>query len=180
MLTSTSKEDQAKRGIRPNPDGDIDLPGAPYQTFRYPPCPTCLSSTPNGYEPLKVDQDGAWVPSASKVEGEPARIAGILKPAVVMFGEAIPQEVRIATENVVGNAERLLVLGSSLATYSAWKLVRTVREDRHRPLGLVNLGGVRGEEALFGGMPADEDGTEGLRISLDAGEILNGVLQVLK
>ncbi|KKF97392.1 NAD-dependent protein deacetylase SRT2 [Ceratocystis platani] len=70
--------------IRSNPDGDVEVPGAQYQTFRYPACPRCLVSPTEDAmgrkHKVEVDGDGAWIPTST---------GGVLKPAVVQFGENI-------------------------------------------------------------------------------------------
>lgn len=141
-----STEDPKRReqlGYRTNPDGDADVPGAPYTTFRYPPCPRCLRDPPRLPDGSKAqvlaDNDGAWSERSN---------AGILKPNVIMFGESIPSNVKTAAEAAVDAADRLLVIGSSLATYSAFRLAKQAF-DRGIPIGILNLGGVRKEEAFF-------------------------------
>ncbi|KAH9868608.1 hypothetical protein J1614_007680 [Plenodomus biglobosus] len=124
------------KGLKANPDGDVDVPNAPYTTFRYPPCPTCLARPPKnphgtGELAVRVDQDGAWDPSSE---------AGVLKPAVIMFGESIPPATKVAAEQAVDAAGRLLVVGTSLATYSAWRLVKRAKE-RGVPIAVLNVGG---------------------------------------
>ncbi|KAI9775271.1 MAG: hypothetical protein M1839_001323 [Geoglossum umbratile] len=152
------------KSIKTNPDGDVDIPGAPYSTFRYPACPKCLTASPADADArVDVDQDGAWLDSGT---------AGVLKPSVVMFGESISEAVKSAAEQAIDSASRLLVVGSSLATYSAFRLVRRARE-RGLPVGVLNLGGVRGEQSLFG------EG-EGVRIDMDAGKVLPGVVNKLE
>ncbi|RAL07296.1 putative SIR2 family histone deacetylase [Aspergillus homomorphus CBS 101889] len=144
-LDTNNREEQRRRGLKINPDGDVDLPEAPYSTFRYPSCPTCLEKPPRGQDGnlarVDVEQDGAWLPSST---------AGILKPGVIMFGENIDPAVKEAAEEAIDDAGRLLVLGSSLATYSAWRLVERAYK-RGMPIGIINLGGVRNEAILFGG-----------------------------
>jgi NAD-dependent deacetylase sirtuin 4 len=168
VIQSATKEEQAAKGIRPNPDGDIDLPGAPYSTFSYPPCPTCLEKTPEGYEPVVVDSAGAWKLPEKTVKPT----AGVLKPAVVMFGEGIPPNVRFAADEAVAQADTMLVVGSSLATYSAFKLAKTIKEQG-KSLGVLNLGGVRGEAEFF------PDETNSVRVAWDAGEVLQGVVDLI-
>ncbi|CAI4218819.1 unnamed protein product, partial [Parascedosporium putredinis] len=77
------------KGLRTNPDGDVDLADAPYTTFRYPPCPSCLAEAPRLFRRdellVETDDDGAWKAGST---------AGILKPAVIMFGESIPRGSR--------------------------------------------------------------------------------------
>lgn len=142
-LDTDRPEEQRRRGLKLNPDGDVDLPEAPYSTFRYPSCPACLEKPPQLQDgtPARVDveRDGAWLPSST---------AGILKPAVTMFGENIDPLVKLAAEEAIDDAGRLLVLGTSLATYSAWRLVERAYK-RGMPVGIINLGGVRNESLLL-------------------------------
>ncbi|RHZ49700.1 putative SIR2 family histone deacetylase [Aspergillus thermomutatus] len=143
-LDTNNPEEQRRKGFKLNPDGDVDLAEAPYSTFRYPSCPNCLENPPRLKDGtparVEVENDGAWLPSSA---------AGILKPAVVMFGENIGPEVKSAAEEAIDDAGRLLILGSSLATYSAWRLVERAHK-RGMPIALINLGGVRNESVLFG------------------------------
>ncbi|KAB8349752.1 hypothetical protein FH972_023766 [Carpinus fangiana] len=167
-LETENPDERRAKGLRTNPDGDVDLPDAPYSTFRYPPCPHCLADPA-----LKVeaDADGAWAPYS---EG------GVLKPAVVMFGESIKPEVKSAAEHAVDEAGRILVLGSSLATYSAWRLVKRAR-DRGMPIGVLNLGGVRGEESFLEDViGTGSRGETGVRASESTEKVLPMVVQRLR
>lgn len=152
-----------KLGMRSNPDGDVDLPDAPYTTFRYPPCPKCLENPKKlenkTSEIVQTDNEGAWALPSN---------GGILKPAVVMFGESIRDSVKHAAEDAIDAAGKLLVLGTSLATYSAWRLAKRAK-DRGMPIAIVNIGGVRGEELLFKDLDPDQLGNEGVRteVSID-------------
>lgn len=162
------------KGLKTNPDGDVDLEGAPYTTFRYPPCPNCLAESPrllrNQGLTIDVDEDGAW-----KAGGT----AGVLKPAVIMFGESIPQRVKMAAESAIDKAGRMLVLGTSLATGSAWMLARRAKE-RGMPMGVVNIGGIRGEEQFFSDMDVEQPGTQGVRVEFPTDTILPDVVDQLK
>lgn len=185
-LTTENPEERARRGLRSNPDGDVDVPGAPYTTFRYPACPTCLSSPPHTADGTRAvvatDADGAWIPpTSSKYSSTTGSGTGILKPAVIMFGESIPSEVKTAAEEAIDEAGKILVLGSSLATYSAWRLVKRA-VDRGMKIGIVNLGGVRKEEGFF-----DEaerlmqgDGSERLRIAQSTEDVLPSVVEAIR
>src|SRR5579862_6318680 len=68
-LDIESPTERQARGIKTNPDGDVDLPGAPYSTFRYPACPQCLVAPPTGIDgkatQVNVDRDGAWLDSST-------------------------------------------------------------------------------------------------------------------
>ncbi|KAF4982387.1 hypothetical protein FZEAL_1976 [Fusarium zealandicum] len=170
-------EDPAERrfkGIKMNPDGDVDLPDAPYTTFRYPSCPKCLSKPPktgDGHQHVvKVDSDGAWkLPST----------AGILKPAVVMFGESIATGVKQAAEEAIDGAGKLFVVGTSLATYSAWRLAKRA-QDRGMPMAIISMGGVRGEDKLFVDLDPNQQGEQGVRVSLSTDDLLPALLSALR
>ncbi|KAL9131755.1 MAG: hypothetical protein Q9175_006683 [Cornicularia normoerica] len=173
-LDSENPAERKARGLKSNPDGDVDVPDAPYTTFRYPACPTCLASPPilsNGIRAsIEVDGDGAWSPTSN---------AGVLKPAVVMFGESIASDIRIAAERAIDEASRILVVGSSLATYSAWRLVRRAKE-RHLPIGILNLGGVRGEESFYADLETANEGELGFRCNESADQLLPKVVDNLR
>src|SRR5438045_5537826 len=46
VLDTENPKELREWGMKTNPDGDVDLPDAPYTTFRYPACPTCLGNPP--------------------------------------------------------------------------------------------------------------------------------------
>lgn len=169
-LDTDNPEEQRRKGLKLNPDGDVELPGAPYSTFRYPSCPTCLESPPrmaNGTSSrVEVESDGAWSPSSN---------AGILKPAVTMFGENVEPRMKQAAEEAIQEAGRLLVMGSSLATFSAWRLVEQAHK-RGMPIGIINVGGVRNESHLFEGV-AEHGGAlaQHVRCSLEAESVMPSV-----
>ena len=173
-LDSENPDERRSKGLKSNPDGDVDVPNAPYTTFRYPACPKCLSNPPILLDGTKVaveiDKDGAWLPSST---------GGVLKPAVTMFGESIATPVRDAAESAINDAARVLVVGSSLATYSAWRLVKKAKEQG-KPIAILNLGGVRGEEAFYTGMPLGNDGEYGVRCNESASKVLPMIVERLK
>lgn len=173
-LDTENPDERRAKGMKTNPDGDVDLPGAPYTTFRYPACPHCLAhppTAPDGTQTeVEVDHDGAWKPPST---------AGILKPSVVMFGESIRGAVKEGAEHAIDESGRLLVLGTSLATYSAWRLARRAQE-RGMPIGILNLGGVRGEELFFQNLPSGQEGEAGVRVDLGTDKVLPGLVDSLK
>lgn len=173
-LDTENPDERRAKGMKTNPDGDVDLPGAPYTTFRYPACPHCLANPPiagDGTETIvEVDEEGAWKPTST---------AGILKPAVVMFGESIAGRVKEAAEQAIDGSGRLLILGTSLATYSAWRLAKRANE-RGMPIGILNLGGVRGEDAFFQKLPIGQAGEAGVRVELRTDKVLPGLVDQLK
>ena len=173
-LDSENPVERQAKGLKSNPDGDVDVPNAPYTTFRYPACPTCLACPPilaDGTRAcVEVDRDGAWSDTSN---------AGVLKPAVVMFGESIASDIRLAAERAIDEASRILVIGSSLATYSAWRLVRRAKE-RHLPIGILNLGGVRGEESFYADLNTANEGELGIRCNESADHLLPRVVDDLR
>ncbi|KAL2271838.1 hypothetical protein VTJ83DRAFT_1209 [Remersonia thermophila] len=171
LRRAVAEEGEGAHAIRTNPDGDAEVPGAPYTTFRYPACPTCLRDPPPGIAAVvEVDGDGAWSPTSN---------AGILKPAVVMFGENIADHVKLAADEAIDGAGRLLVLATSLATYSAWRLVKRAK-DRGMPIAVVNLGGVRGEDAFFAGLDPHQTGAQGVRVDMSTDVVLPALVRELQ
>ncbi|KAL6244504.1 hypothetical protein RBB50_008746 [Rhinocladiella similis] len=186
-LDTENPVERRKKGFRTNPDGDADVPGAPYTMFRYPACPSCLKRPPILSDGSKghvdVDKDGAWVPSSTSTNG-----VGVLKPNVIMFGESIPASVKAEAEAAIDAAGRILVIGSSLATYSAWRLVKHAHE-RGMGIGILNMGGVRKEELFFGEYRHHDNGAgdgmsasrrEVVRASLPSEEILPAVVELVQ
>ncbi|EGD97297.1 Sir2 family protein [Trichophyton tonsurans CBS 112818] len=99
-LETDDVEQQRQRGLKLNPDGDVDLPNAHYSDFRYPACPRCLERPPQRRPDgsaaiVEADADGALAAVSN---------AGILKPAVVMFGQSVDDEVKLAAEEAVDEA----------------------------------------------------------------------------
>lgn len=173
-LDSENPAERNAKGLKSNPDGDVDVPNAPYTTFRYPACPTCLAKPPllaDGTKArVETDSDGAWSPTSN---------AGILKPAVVMFGESIASAVKESAEAAIDEAGRILVIGSSLATYSAWRLVKQAK-GRKMPIGILNLGGVRGEDQFYIDDVSRNGGELGVRCNQSADQVLPKVVDNLR
>lgn len=72
------------------------------------------------------------------------RCGGLIKPAVVFFGEQLPADVVERAYDVVGEADALLVVGSSLTVWSGYRLVRAAA-DESKPVYIVNLGETRAD-----------------------------------
>ncbi len=64
---------------------------------------------------------------------------GRLKPSVVFFGENVPRPIHDASNDMLQNAQALLVVGSSLAVYSGYRFLLHAHK-RHIPTALINLG----------------------------------------
>lgn len=84
---------------------------------------------------------------------------GFLKPDVVFFGENVPAERVKRVNQEVARCSSLLVLGSSLSTFSAFRIILQAGVA-HKPVCIVNIGKNR----------ADSLATE--RIEARCGEIL--------
>ena len=72
------------------------------------------------------------------------RCGGILKPDVVFFGEPVPRDRFRRALELVETSASLLVLGSSLAVGSGYRIV-TAAAHRGMPVAIVNRGATRGD-----------------------------------
>lgn len=63
---------------------------------------------------------------------------------MIFFGESLDAKVREEATRRVDDAEQLCVIGSSLATYSAFRLVRQAK-DASKPIALLNVGDSRAD-----------------------------------
>lgn len=70
-----------------------------------------------------------------------------MKPDVVFFGENVAQATAAKAMAAVEKAAGLLVVGSSLMAYSAFRLCRAVA-DQGKPLIAINLGKTRADDIL--------------------------------
>ncbi len=91
------------------------------------------------------------------------RCGGVLKPAVVFFGESVPAgKVSVAMERLEG-ADALLVVGSSLTVWSGFRFVKRAAE-RGLPIAIVNIGPTRGDDLAT------------LKVEAQCGEVLQGLV----
>lgn len=72
------------------------------------------------------------------------RCGGLLKPDVVFFGESMPRDRRDGASALLAAAGALLVLGSSLAVMSGYRLVLQASQAG-QPIGIVTRGPSRGD-----------------------------------
>ncbi|MDR6958525.1 NAD-dependent SIR2 family protein deacetylase [Pseudomonas brassicacearum] len=70
-----------------------------------------------------------------------------LKPDVVFFGENVAPLTATRAMRAVEQADGLLVVGSSLMAYSAFRLCRAIK-DQGKPLLAINRGKTRADELL--------------------------------
>ena len=95
-----------------------------------------------------------------------ATCGGVLKPAVVFFGDSIPAERSREAVAEVERADALLVVGSSLMVWSGYRLVRAAAEAA-KPVAALNLGVTRADALL------------GLKLVAPCGETLGRVAEAL-
>lgn len=72
---------------------------------------------------------------------------GILKPAVVFFGECIPPTRVEQALARLAEADAVLVIGSSLMVYSGYRFCQAAAEQ-HKPIAAINLGRTRADDLL--------------------------------
>lgn len=72
---------------------------------------------------------------------------GLLKPAVVFFGEQVPQPRVAQAMEWLAAAEALLVVGSSLMVWSGYRFVRAALQQGI-PVAAINLGRTRADGEL--------------------------------
>jgi NAD-dependent SIR2 family protein deacetylase len=70
---------------------------------------------------------------------------GVLKPAVVFFGECVPAATVEETCQYLAASDAVLVIGSSLMVYSGLRFARAAAEAG-KPIAAVNLGRTRADE----------------------------------
>lgn len=128
-------------------------------------CLACgAESSRAGFQARLVSANAAWQapPALSAPDGDAdlegvdfsafevpgcERCGGVLKPAVVFFGDAIPVERSEAALAEVRQADAVLVVGSSLMVWSGFRLVRAAAEAG-LPVAAVNVGRTRADELL--------------------------------
>ena len=76
-----------------------------------------------------------------------AACGGILKPDVVFFGEGVPAQRVAAARAALGQADAMLVVGSSLAVYSGFRFCEWAAHE-HKPIAALNLGRTRADPLL--------------------------------
>lgn len=98
---------------------------------------------------------------------------------VTFFGESLDPETKARSERLVKEASHLLVIGSSLTTYSAYRLLKLFRDEHNSSkaqIGMINIGRSRGDEWVDWKIGSDTDEEE-----VGCSEVLRMVgLQLLK
>jgi len=107
------------------PDGDVELPDG-------------LPRRPDGDVELQHGMRSFVVPPCS-------RCGGVLKPNVVFFGDGIPKPRADRALQLASSADCLLVVGSSLMVYSAFRLAKAAK-DAGAAVVLVSVGPNRADD----------------------------------
>ena len=92
------------------------------------------------------------------------RCGGVLKPAVVFFGESVPRDKVTYAMSRVDEADAMLVVGSSLTVWSGFRFAKRASE-RGLPLAIVNIGPTRADELAS------------VKIEAKCGDVLQAVVQ---
>lgn len=74
-----------------------------------------------------------------------AHCGGILKPAVVFFGESVPAERVSRSMEALARVDALLVVGSSLMVFSGYRFAREAAR-RRLPVYIINRGKTRADD----------------------------------
>ncbi|KAJ3481681.1 hypothetical protein NLI96_g7498 [Meripilus lineatus] len=147
------------QGPRTNPDGDVVLEGVSYDDFVVPDCPVCL-------------QEG--------------RKNNVQKPELIFFGESIQSRVKDLSYQHIDTCDRLFLVGTTLATFSAFRythreagsgvhyLLISVESDRllkhalelQKPVLMLNIGPTRAD-----GLPGME------KIEIASGIVMRDVVR---
>lgn len=118
------------------------------------------SMNPDGDSDVQFDYSKIDVPNCQKC-------SSILKPGVVFFGENMKDNVRDESFKRINESSSLLVVGSSLTVFSAFRLVKAAHE-RQIPIAILNLGNTRG------------DPWSDVKIDANCSSVLTLALQTLK
>lgn len=86
---------------------------------------------------------------------------GALKPHVVFFGDSLPPMRVEESMKLAAQCQLMLIVGSSLAVWSAYRLVKVAKESGQAKIAIVNAGLTRG------------DGIADMKVEGRAGEVLS-------
>ena len=115
--------------------------------------PGCVPEAPEQSAPDGDVLLGAAVQDDFRVPDCP-RCEGLLKPAVVFFGENVPKPRVAHAMDQLARAGGLLVVGSSLTVFSGYRFCRQAARAS-QPMALLNRGRTRADD--LGGLKLDAD-----------------------
>lgn len=90
---------------------------------------------------------------------------GLLKPDVVFFGGNVPAENALRARQFIEHSTAILVLGSSLSTFSAYGLVQRASRELGLPICIINYG------------PTRADHLATLKLEVDTGQLMFQICQ---
>ncbi|KAH9004734.1 DHS-like NAD/FAD-binding domain-containing protein [Lactarius hatsudake] len=149
-----------RTGAQPktNPDGDV------YKKKKFP------QRLTNVLFKVALDESVSYedfvVPHCPGCDAEGLRNS-VMKPDFVFFGESISQKVKDHSYSIVEKADRLFILGTTVATYSAFRLLKHALELR-KPVLYLNVGPTRAD-----GIPGVE------KLEIPTGEVMQDVADSL-
>ncbi|CAB5203716.1 uncharacterized protein OCT59_022082 [Rhizophagus irregularis] len=73
---------------------------------------------------------------------------GIYKPSIIFFGENIKSSVKLIASDMVKDCSAIMVVGSSLVTYSAFRLIKSAH-DSGKNIVIINSGETRGDNLAW-------------------------------
>lgn len=68
--------------------------------------------------------------------------SGLLKPDVIFFGDNVPRQRVEAANSLIKSSDGILVIGSSLMVFSAYRLCK-LAEEHGIPVAVLNMGETR-------------------------------------
>jgi NAD-dependent SIR2 family protein deacetylase len=146
-------------------------------------CIECRYTEPRVETQLRLEWENRHVRLPADETGDAVEVVvplcpqcgGLVKPAVVFFGESVPQEKAQKAFEAVDECDALLVVGSSLTVWSGYRLARAARQAG-KPLYILNIGPTRAdaEATLKVEAPA------GAALSLIAGRMRAGTPATLQ
>ena len=127
-------KDETRRMLRAGTSAPVS------SNFREDAAATPVMQRPDGDVELQQSSSSR----AFQVPSCPTCSTGILKPDVVFFGDNLPKERQEQSIKIASNASGILVVGSSLAVWSAFRLVKAAK-DRGTEVAIINVGETRAD-----------------------------------
>ena len=105
------------------------------------------SSSSSSHSSIRPDGDAAHDFDTSSFLVLPCPFCGIgvVKPDVTFFGSNVSADIVSRCMSACGSAEGLIVAGSSLSVYSAFRFVKSMHKEG-KPVAIINVGGTRVDE----------------------------------
>lgn len=91
---------------------------------------------------------------------------GILKPDIVFFGDNVPRTVVENIQKIVNKSDALLILGTSLTTFSGYRIILQAIEAK-KPIAIVNIGETRADKHAI------------VKVESRCGEVLTKLISML-